>query len=135
MERRRALAIGIVAMVVAVAAVVFGVLPVLTVERGLRMPPVPESGVVTEDVRRSDDDCGALVCTQRIRVYAVNRPASEICEFYADRLAGDVEVLAIGDLGVARCGWIVSEGDLIVGVIVEDAPTGTEVVLSARLTP
>ena len=125
---------GLVALAVAAAAVQWWILPAVRVERGLDVPPAPETGVVTEEVRRSGEGCGDPVCPQRIRVYSVTRPASEMCEFYADRITGDVTVLAVG-AGTARCGWTIRQERLVIGVIVEEPPGGTEVVISSSLVP
>jgi hypothetical protein len=131
---KRMVVLGLAATGVAVAAVFWWILPVIRVERGLDIPPAPETGVVTEEVRRSGEDCGSLVCPQRIRVFSVAKPASEMCAFYADRLEGDVTVLTIGP-GTARCGWTIRHDRLLIGVIVEEPPGGTEVVVSSRLVP
>lgn len=135
MRRTVAVAIGGASVVVAALSIWLAVVPLVEVERGLSLAPVPEGALITEDVRRSGDDCGALICTQRIRVHSLDQTGSEACEFVADRLSGDVAMLAIGELGVARCGWVVRRGDVLVGLIVEDAPGGTELVVSSRLAP
>lgn len=125
--------VAVVLLAAAAAALWFGARPYLLVERALAAVPAPIAGSVTEEIRGRDSGCGQIFCPQRIRVFTVAAPASSLCDEYAGVVPSGARVLGLGEIGTARCGWIFQDGPVLVGVIVEEPPGGTELVVSARL--
>ena len=122
-------------LVVAAAGLGLVVRPYVVIERAIAAVPQPSDGSVTEEIRRRTDGCGGVVCPQRIRVYMVSAPASELCDRYSRLVPSNARVLDIGTEGFARCGWTFDDGRVLVGVVVEEPPGVTELVVSARLSP
>ncbi len=122
-------------LVLAAAGLGLVVRPYVVVERAVAAVPQPADGSVTEEIRRRTDGCLGVVCPQRIRVYTVSVPGSVLCDRYARLLPSDARILDIGTEGFARCGWTFDDGPVLVGVVVEEPPGVTELVISARLSP
>ncbi len=126
-----------IALLLGLAAAGLGLVvrPYVVIERAIAAVPQPPDGSVTEEIRRRTDGCRGVVCPQRIRVYTVSAPGSELCDRYSRLLPSHARVLDIGTEGFARCGWTFDDGPVLVGVVVEEPPGVTELVISARLSP